>query len=432
MRPGTQRAGEERVAASMGNAKSLLQIIESNLDTLKTRVAQGFRGAGREVYETFTDEELETLAWSHLDPIIQSLRFEDDFLFTFFLDYASGRSAEQGLPIEDSLLALNILAEELWTVAVAESADDELKENLRLLSVIISKGKDGIAGNYLSQRDKLLEELRRSNGLLMEHSKRKMDFLAKVSHELKTPLTSIIAYSEQLRNGDVPPVIQAEFIQVIHEQSTKLFQLIEDLLDLSKAGSEQSHLNLAWSDLASVLEEAIGTVQARAVEKGVKLVLHEPGRLPRVFMDPFRIQQVVWNLLTNAVKYNHGGGVAEVSARHAGDRVEITVADDGIGIGPEDLEAIWQGFHQTDEALALKEGGAGLGLDIARQFVHRHGGRIWVESELGKGSTFTFSIPVAGPDGQEDETPSPERERADTPAERERADTPRPSKQPSP
>jgi signal transduction histidine kinase len=401
----------------MGKGKTLLQIIENNMDALVDRVAAEFRKPDHSSFDTFSDEDLKTLAWSHVDPIIQSLRFEDDYLFTFFLDYSSGRNAEQGLPIDDMLFTLNVVGAQLWDLVIAESPAETAVENLRRLDSILAKGKDGIAANYLKQRETLLEELRRSNERLLEMTKRKLDFLAKVSHELKTPLTSIIAYSEQLKDAGVPEQIRAEFIAVIHDQSHKLFHLIEDLLDLSKSENEPSRLNLAWADLRIVLEEAIGTVEARAAEKNITLSLSDTGELPKVYMDAFRIQQVVWNLLTNGVKYNRPGGSVKVSARHQDESVVVSVNDDGIGIKPEDQEKIFNSFHQTDDALAMYEGGAGLGLDIARHYLQIHGGSIWVESEHGVGSTFYFMLPIDGPkdmsgDQDERESAAPEREPA--------------------
>ncbi len=423
---------------ALGSENSLLQILERRLDEVKDLVAGEFRLSGRPVFADCSDEELRILAWSHLDPILQSLRYDDDYLFTFFLDYASGRSAEEGLPIEDSQLTLSIIGRSLWEVTVAESEPETLIENLLRLDSILSKGRDGIAGNYLKQRDHLLAELRKSNARLMEMTKRKLDFLAKVSHELKTPLTSVIAYSEQLQNTNLPEEIRSEFINVVHDQSHKLYQLIEDLLDLSKAENEQSRLNLSWSDIATVLEEAIGTVQARAAEKEITLKLQPPDDLPKCYMDPFRVQQVVWNLLTNGVKYTNDGGEVTLSAQRRGEEVVVSVADNGIGIKPESIDKIFELFHQTHDALALQEGGAGLGLDIARHYLQLHGGDIWVESVFGEGSTFSFSLPIQGPKGQGAPTkeslalPDVEPEKGDAEAQEKGAEAESPDRQHQP
>jgi len=379
--------------------KGLLPILERNAEALQEAVARRFRNSGRCAFDLFDFDGLRTLAWRHIDPILQSLRYEDDFLFTFFLDYASERNAEQGLPIEDSLLTLNMVSETLWELTVAESPPAEVADNLTRLVSILSKGKDGIAANYMTQRDQAVDELRRSNEKLLESTKRKLEFLAKVSHELKTPLTSVIAYSEQLEDESLPIAIRSEFSHVVHEQSSKLLQLIEDLMELSRFENDHTRLNLSWSDPAAVINEAIGTVKARADKKQIRLELDPLPALPRVFMDPFRIQQVLWNLLTNGVKYTEAGGRVRVSAWAQDESVCISVSDNGIGIKPENQQAIFESFHQTHEALAMLEGGVGLGLDIARHDLHLHGGRIEVASVYGEGSTFSFWIPIAGPPG---------------------------------
>ncbi len=381
----------------MDTGKGLLQIIDGNAEALQEAVARRFRNSGRCAFDQFDFDGLRALAWRHIDPIVQSLRYEDDFLFTFFLDYASERNAEQGLPIEDSLLTLNMVSETLWELIVAQSAPEELAENLTRLVSILGKGKDGIAANYMTQRDHAVDELRRSNEKLLESTKRKLEFLAKVSHELKTPLTSVIAYSEQLEDENLPLDIRTEFSHVVHDQSSKLLQLIEDLMELSRFGTDHTRLNLSWSDPATVIHEAIGTVKVRADKKQVRLELDPLPALPRVHMDPFRIQQVLWNLLTNGVKYTEAGGRVRVSARVDGTELCVSVKDNGIGIKPENQQAIFESFHQTHEALAMLEGGVGLGLDIARHYLHLHGGRIAVESVYGEGSTFSFWVPLAGP-----------------------------------
>ncbi len=383
----------------MGSGNSLLQIIEQNVEHLQDAIARRFRNSGRAVFDDFEFEDLRTFAWSHIDPILQSLRYEDQYLFSFFLDYSSGRNAEKGLPMEDNLFTLGLVSETIWECVVDESHADDLAENLGQLVGIVGKGKDGIAANYMTQRDELLGELRESNAKLMEDTKRKLDFLAKVSHELKTPLTSVIAYSEQLMDSGLPSEIRVEFSKVVHDQSSKLLQLIEDLMELSKFQNDRSRLNLSWADPATVIEEAIGTVQVRARQKEITIETGAMQDLPKTHMDPFRVQQVIWNLLTNGVKYNEPGGTVTVDAKRQGDELMIAVSDDGIGIKPENQEMIFQSFHQTEDALAMLEGGAGLGLDIVRHYLNLHGGRIAVESVYGEGSTFTVYLPIAGPNG---------------------------------
>jgi len=217
-----------------------------------------------------------------------------------------------------------------------------------------------------------------------------------VSHELKTPLTSIIAYSEQLNTNELPGNVREEFTRVVYDQSLKLQRLIDDLLNFSANEDSQNRLNLQRADMGEVIAEAIGTVQARAQKKDIKLIVRERQSLPSVRMDSFRIQQVIWNLLTNAVKYNNAGGEVEITCLRRGDNVLVKVSDTGIGIGEQDLEKVFQRFHRSDNPMAMMENGTGLGLDLARHYVNLHGGEIWVESELGKGSVFSFTLPLDG------------------------------------
>ncbi|MDP6668768.1 MAG: HAMP domain-containing sensor histidine kinase, partial [Candidatus Krumholzibacteria bacterium] len=311
-------------------------------------------------------------------------------------DFTSDRNAKSGQPIRDMQFIINLMGNLLWEVVSRESSPETLSGNLARLIMLLSKGKDAISGIYMRQRNQALEELRKANLRLMELGKRKLDLLAKVSHELKTPLTSVIAYSEQLR-GDLPKDVRAEFTEVVYDQSHKLLALIEDLMDYSRSEDQQSRLNLQRSDLKSVIEEAVSTVQSRAQEKGVQLVIDNVTGVPEIRMDSFRIQQVIWNLLTNGVKYNREGGEVLISARRRGDEIIVSVRDTGIGIALEDQERIFSRFHRSHDPMAQMETGAGLGLDLARHYVNLHGGNICVESLPGKGSTFSFTLPLEGP-----------------------------------
>jgi len=292
---------------------------------------------------------------------------------------------------------LDLMGEIIWDEVARRSDTEQQQDNLRRLSRLLNKGKNAISGIYMRQRNEVMQELRCSNLRLIEESKKKLDLLAKVSHELKTPLTSIIAYSEQLISPELPGEIRAEFTRVVYDQSLKLQQLIEDLLDFSRNQDNQNRLNLQRADLKEVIAEAIVTVQARAQKKGVRLIVLDSQSLPEIRMDAFRIQQVIWNLLTNAVKYNRAGGEVEIRSLRRGDNVLVAVADTGIGISEKELGKIFTRFHRADDPMALMESGRGLGLDLARHYVNLHGGEIWAESRPGVGSTFSFTLPVDGP-----------------------------------
>jgi len=381
----------------MAKTASLLEIFEDALPRVQARMAEELAASGDGHFKEMDRPRLEQLAWSYLDPILQSLRYESDHLYTFFIDFAGDRGAKGGEPIEEMQKVLDLMGRCIWDEVAEHSRPETLLENLGRVSRLLNKGKNAISGIYLRQRNEVLNELRCSNLRLLDESKKKLDLLAKVSHELKTPLTSIIAYSEQLKSPDLPQEVRVEFTRVVYDQSLKLQQLIEDLLDFSRDQDSQNRLNLQRADLKEVVAEAIGTVQARAQKKGVKLIVQDGQSLPDIRMDAFRIQQVIWNLLTNAVKYNHVGGEVVVSCTQRGDNVLVAVADTGIGISEHELEKVFARFHRSDDPMALIESGAGLGLDLARHYVNLHGGEIWVESRLGEGSVFRFTLPVDGP-----------------------------------
>jgi len=383
--------------ATVAKTASLLEIFETSLPRIQAGMAESLLESGHGHFRDMDRAELDKLAWSYLDPILQSLRYEDDYLYTFFIDFAGDQGASSGAPIELMQQVLDIMGELIWNEVASRSEPDALPGNLRRLSRLLSKGKNAISGIYMRQRNEVLGELRRSNLRMIEESKKKLDLLAKVSHELKTPLTSIIAYSEQLSTAALPGELREEFTKVVYEQSLKLQQLIEDLLDFSADEDSRNRLNLQRADLGEVIAEAVGTVQVRAKKKSVRLIVHDGRSLPGIRMDAFRIQQVIWNLLTNAVKYNRPGGEVSISCQRRGDDLLVSVEDTGIGIGEDDLENVFRRFHRSDDPMAMMENGTGLGLDLARHYVNLHGGEIWVESELGKGSVFSFTLPVDGP-----------------------------------
>jgi signal transduction histidine kinase len=216
-----------------------------------------------------------------------------------------------------------------------------------------------------------------------------------MSHELRTPLNAIIGFSEVLAErmfGELNDK-QAEYIQDILSSGRHLLSLINDILDLSKVEAGRLELELGPFNLPMTLENALTLVRERASRHGLGLQLTVDPRLGDLVGDERKIRQVVLNLLSNAVKFTPEGGRIGVTASRADGAVEVSVSDTGIGIAPEDQEAIFEEFRQVGTDYAKKREGTGLGLTLARKLVELHGGRIWVKSEVGKGSTFTFSIP---------------------------------------
>jgi len=225
------------------------------------------------------------------------------------------------------------------------------------------------------------------------------DFVANVSHEFRTPLTAIQGFSETLLAGAVnDPNNRDRFLGIILEHSRRLARLTEDLLRLSEMDAERLELEVRRLAVSQLVESCYETAQRRAAEKGLTLSLQLPGRLPDVAGDSRRLQEVLQNLLDNAIQYTLPGGKIVLSAEAKNDEVIFTVADTGIGIPRSDQPRIFERFYRVDAARSREAGGTGLGLSIAKHLIEVHGGRIWVESEVGEGSQFHFSIPVFDPE----------------------------------
>ena len=246
------------------------------------------------------------------------------------------------------------------------------------------------------QNARLFQDLEDKSQELEAASRHKSEFLANMSHELRTPLNAIIGFSEVLGErmfGELNEK-QAEYVQDILSSGRHLLALINDILDLSKVEAGRMELELSRFDLPAAIGGAVILVRERATRHGLALEVSVDDRLGPFVGDERKIRQVLLNLLSNAVKFTPEGGRIGVRAAPADGAVEISVSDTGIGIAPEDQEAIFQEFRQVGTDYARKREGTGLGLALARRFVDLHGGRIWVKSRLGEGSTFTFTIPV--------------------------------------
>ena len=224
----------------------------------------------------------------------------------------------------------------------------------------------------------------------------RQEFVANVSHELRTPLSIIKGYIETLLEEPAPDQATArQFLQTIQKHSRRLETLIEDLLSISALESQQAQLSLSPYKLTAAVSAAVEEMSRQAVEKSIAITSTVPADLPDIAADPQRLHQVLVNLLDNAVKYTQRGGQVTVSARPTDNEVEVCVVDNGPGIAAEHLPHIFERFYRVDKARSRELGGTGLGLSIVKHIVLAHGGRVWVESELGQGSRFYFTLPRA-------------------------------------
>lgn len=250
-------------------------------------------------------------------------------------------------------------------------------------------------------------ELEKANGELERASHLKSEFLAMVSHEFRTPLTSIMTFTELLLGGAAGKLNpdQQEYLTDVMDSSQRLLQMINDLLDLTRLEAGKIKLFQEVMAVPDVVQDAVKTMTPLAEKKQIDLSLSVASPVPLVMADPLRITQVLFNLLGNAIKFTPEGGRVTVRVREQGAEVEVAVADTGIGISPADQAKIFEAFRQAG---AQRPEGSGLGLAVASSLVELHGGRIWVESEPERGSTFFFTLPRCTQEGSDGDDYDPQ------------------------
>ncbi len=226
--------------------------------------------------------------------------------------------------------------------------------------------------------------------------KMRRDFVANVSHELRTPLSIFRGYLETLIDDPhQPPGELLRILEVMERHSNRLNALVEDVLSLARLESPGMELTSSDVDLPELLHSVMRDWEKRLAAKQLKSHLNFPGNLPRLRADETRLQELIYNLLDNAVKYSKPGGTVFLRAEAAGDSVRISVADQGIGIPENDLPRIFERFYRADKSRSSEHSGTGLGLSIVKHIAQLHGGSVAVESELGKGTTISVLLPIA-------------------------------------
>lgn len=305
---------------------------------------------------------------------------------------AAGFSGLLGWAVTHPLLTVSE-----WALTGFAEAQKRLEEARQQRLILKQTEEDLLKANRELVR--LSDRLKALQRIAEEASQAKAEFVANVSHELRTPLnmiigfTEIIARSPQVYGSRLPAALQTD-IAAIRRSSQHLVNLVNDVLDLSQVEAGRMALSRTWVGLSEVIEAAIGAVKPLFDSKGLYLRAETPADLPQVFCDGTRIRQVIINLLSNAGRFTERGGVVVV-CRRADGQITISVTDTGPGIPEQDQQRLFEPFQQLDASIRRRYGGSGLGLTISKQFVEMHGGKMWLASQVGRGTTISFSLPLA-------------------------------------
>jgi two-component system, NtrC family, sensor kinase len=409
-----QSVGELRALGEVGQAVSSTLDLETVLTRIVSHAVQLSGTDGGAIYEYDEhSEEFLLRATDHMeDELINALRTNPPRLG----DGVVGRAAASREPVQIP----NILEERTYAPRMrqmlerfgfrASLAVPLLREDRIIGGLVVRRKSTGVfrpeviellktfaTQSVLAiQNARLFREIEEKSRQIEAANRHKSEFLANMSHELRTPLNAIIGFSEVLGErmfGELNEK-QAEYTDDILSSGRHLLSLINEILDLSKVEAGRMELELATFDLPLAIDNARTFVRERATKHGIDLDVTVDERLGDFVGDERKIKQILLNLLSNAVKFTPEGGRIGINARQADGSVEISVSDTGIGISPEDQAKIFEEFRQVGSDYAHKVEGTGLGLTLAKKFVELHGGKIWVTSEVGKGSTFSFTLPT--------------------------------------
>jgi len=410
----TQSVGELRALGEVGQAISSTLDLQTVLSTIVARATQLAGADAGVIYEYDAEREVfEPRATERLEPEIvevlvtapvrkgegatgqlaispEAVQLPDIHIDSLpSLHHARGAFVRAGYR---ALLAVPLLREDhlIGGLTVLRKMPGEFpRETIELLQTFATQSALAI------QNARLFREIEDKSRQLEAASQHKSEFLANMSHELRTPLNAIIGFSEVLTErmfGELNEK-QEEYLKDIYTSGQHLLSLINDILDLSKIEAGRMELELTDFDLPQAIDNALTLVRERAGRRGIALHPSVEEHLGEIRGDERKVKQVLLNLLSNALKFTPEGGRIDLRAAVGDGMVEVSVADTGVGIAPEDQEAVFEEFRQVGTADKKVEG-TGLGLALSRKFIELHGGRIWVKSQVGTGSTFTFTIPV--------------------------------------
>ena len=370
-----QQKSDQRLRDQQFYTRSL---IESNIDALMTTDPHGII--------TDVNKQMEALTGCTRDELIGA-PFKD-----CFTDPARAEAGIKRVLVEKSVTdyELTARARDGKQTVVSYNATTFYDRNRKLQGVFA-------AARDVTDRKRFELELQLAKAAAESASRTKSDFLASMSHEIRTPMNAIMGIADLLAQTELTPE-QDRFVQIFRRSGDNLLNLINDILDLSKVEASQLDLERTGFSLSDHLEKVIEMVATRAQEKGLSLSFEiAPGVSNELVGDPTRLRQVIMNLLGNAIKFTQVGAVTLKVEQHQDDAVptalRFTVTDTGIGISPDKLPLIFERFTQADSSTTRRFGGSGLGLTISKRLVELMGGRIWVTSKVGEGSTFAFSVP---------------------------------------
>ena len=367
-------------------------------------------------------EALETIRGNHFDVIITDIRLPDvdgmdilelakeinpDAAVIMMTGYASMETAVDAVNHGAYAYFLKPINPDELKTAIANALKQQrlLVENKRLVDSLQYSNKLLFEANAqlrqeITERTRVEQELIDKSGEVEEANRLKSEFLAHMSHELRTPLNAIIGFSELLIDGVLGKITQKQkkCLTDILASSQHLLSLINEVLDLSKIESGKTELRLTNFTLTDIIEPLKSSIMPMLTSRKQSLETEVPDNLPLVRADKAKVRQVLLNLLSNAIKFTADGVRLKIEAAWRNDWCQVSVIDNGIGINKEDQERMFEPFCQLENPLTREKSGTGLGLTIARQIIERHGGQIWVESDYGKGSRFTFTLPLATTD----------------------------------
>jgi PAS domain S-box-containing protein len=359
----------------------------------------------RRYYEALLEASPTAIVGMGLDGTVTSWNPAAEQLFGYTHDQAIGRDLDELVAAREDLMpeargfsALTAAGEVPAAAVTQRTRKDGSLVDVALVSapIFVSGEQVGYFAIYsdVSELQERTRELADKSRQLEIASKHKSDFLANMSHELRTPLNAIIGFSEVLHEQMFGELNERQLAYVgdVLEAGRHLLSLINDVLDLAKIEAGKMELELSHVALPELLRNAVSMHSERASRSGIALTLTTEPTEIGITADERRVRQVVFNLVSNAVKFTPAEGRIDISARVDDGRVEIAVADTGPGIAAEDLETIFEEFEQTSDG--KQADGTGLGLPLSRKLVELHGGRLWAESEPGRGSTFHFTLPA--------------------------------------